>query len=409
MAADYEELMAEGRAALENMEYESAGTAFRDALSIQPESHEAALNLGIALSRSDRTDEAESILKKALLLNPEDPLTNLETGMLYKNKGVHAEAVDFFENVIDLAPRSEYAEKARELLGIEKKKMKGKRWNAAVSAGYQIDSNVALSPEDAALPQGVSDKKDSRTIIFLAGNYRLVNSNDFTSTAGYSYYASFHNDLSRYNIGAHHLSLNGNFRLGESSSIKAVCSYDTTALDGDAFSAALNLSPSLTLSTESGFETVFKYTFTDTDYKNSGNYPTNSDRTGNSHTYGISMLVPMEFMNTEFGYSLKDASAKIDYQEYTSPKAFLAFRIGLPLEITADIKAEYSKRNYGGQNPQTNTSRDDKVKSYSGALNKTIYKRYMIGLSYLTMENESSITAYNYKRSITGLIITVRF
>jgi Flp pilus assembly protein TadD len=80
-AAAYEDFIARGKASLEDKRYSSAESAFRSALDERPDDHEAMLYLGISLSRMEGS-EAESALKRALYLDPEDPRTNFELAIL---------------------------------------------------------------------------------------------------------------------------------------------------------------------------------------------------------------------------------------------------------------------------------------------------------------------------------------
>ncbi|HEY6839115.1 MAG TPA: tetratricopeptide repeat protein, partial [Geobacteraceae bacterium] len=171
--AAYEKAFSRGMAALEDGNYGGAATEFRTALTEHPDDAEATLYLGIALSRS-KDPQADEVLIHALSLEPANPLTNLELGIRNFNNGVFAEAGDYFENLITIAPGSEYSTLAEEYLRRIKEKTRAKRWGLRFTAGMQYDSNVILNADGTPLPQGVSRRSDWRGILNAGLDYSLL-------------------------------------------------------------------------------------------------------------------------------------------------------------------------------------------------------------------------------------------
>ena len=118
----YEQSMSKGLADYEKKDFTAAEEAFRSALKESPDDYKATLYLGLTLNR-DGSKEAEGLLKKALRMNPQEPLTNLNLGIYYFNKSVYPEAKDYFETTVELAPNTEYSTRASQYL----MKMKEKR------------------------------------------------------------------------------------------------------------------------------------------------------------------------------------------------------------------------------------------------------------------------------------------
>ncbi|MBZ5672401.1 MAG: tetratricopeptide repeat protein [Acidobacteriia bacterium] len=210
--ADFNSLMSEGKAALESKDYSQAEKAFRAALGEQPDSADAELYLGITLSRKgDRSQykEAESHLKRALMASPQDPTANYELGMLFYARAVPSEAEDFFDNVLQAAPGSELARKAKEQLriireqgaqaGVEAGEAR-KRWALALSTGVQYDSNVVLRGHDEHLPEGVDRQYDWRSIYTFAGAVNFIQTEPVTGSIGYSFYQNENTELASYDV-----------------------------------------------------------------------------------------------------------------------------------------------------------------------------------------------------------------
>jgi Flp pilus assembly protein TadD len=69
-----------------------AGKVFDDVLKVKEDYHEALTGKGIVLARTGKDQEAEEILQKALILNPNPVRTYYELGLLYEKRGDFAQA-----------------------------------------------------------------------------------------------------------------------------------------------------------------------------------------------------------------------------------------------------------------------------------------------------------------------------
>lgn len=200
--AAYEQHIAKGVLYIEVDNYKEAIAEFKRALKEKPDDHVATLYLGIALSRAG-DKEAEATLRKAFLMNPGEPRVNLELGIYYFNKAIYDEAIDYFENTIELAPNTDFSVKAKEYIKVIndiKGRAAVKRWALNISAGTQYDSNVVLDTEGNPLPPGISEKSDWRAVLYLKGRYNILTRERAEGSVGYSFYQSLHAELSDFNI-----------------------------------------------------------------------------------------------------------------------------------------------------------------------------------------------------------------
>jgi tetratricopeptide (TPR) repeat protein len=69
-----------------------AEKVFDDILAVNSSYHEALTGKGIVLARTGKDKEAEEILQKALILNPNPVRTHYELGLLYEKRGDFAQA-----------------------------------------------------------------------------------------------------------------------------------------------------------------------------------------------------------------------------------------------------------------------------------------------------------------------------
>jgi Tfp pilus assembly protein PilF len=399
----YDENMALGMEYLGADKNSDAAASFRTALKDRPDDHRAALHLGIALMRSG-DKEAEGALKRALLLDPSDPETNLQLGIYYLEKDIYDEARDFFEAAQESGKGTETGRSAERYIRVLDAGEKEKRWSLSLSLGAQYDSNVILNNEDTPLPEGISDEADYRGIINLGGSYTLVKTDTTNAAIGYSLYQSLHGDLTDFNVMAHSISLGASRDIRENIRLKGVYSFDYTFVGSEAFNQTHNIAPSVLIAEGQGFVTALDYRLSLNTFEDSDSFPDNSDRTGNTNNIGISQVIPLGKLKSKLGYSFETATADIADYEYTGHEGFLNLTFGLPQKITSDIHTEGQKKQY-----DDSADREDTTYMLSLSLKRPLTSSTGLNLSVLYMNNDSSVDAYSYTRTVTGLFFSVVF
>ncbi len=407
--AIYEQHIAKGIASLESNNYRDAIEEFRAAINEKPDDAAAALYLGIALSRSG-DKEAETALKKALSINPQEARTNLELGIYYFNRAVYDEATDYFENTIRLAPNTEFSASAEEYLRVIKKAEVIKRWALNISVGSQYDSNVVLNPTDSPLPEGISGKSDWRAVLYLKGRYSIITGEKVEGFVSYSAYQSLHMELSDFNITQHLLELKAIYGISSLLNLSGTYSFEYIYVGGDKYDYAHSLSPSLIISEGGGLSTIVEYRYRNSHFIDSDLFVSNSDRTGSNNLIGITQDIPVHpSILAKFGYSHDEDSTRKDYWDYSGDKGFIGVKFNMPYRIFLDLYGEYYRKGYDGINPLSDSNRKDKTHTYSVSATKALTDRYSITIGQLYTRNESNITAYDYKRAITSIFLNARF
>ncbi|OGW38269.1 MAG: hypothetical protein A2Y97_04605 [Nitrospirae bacterium RBG_13_39_12] len=394
---------------IENSDYEGAIDDLDEILRLKPEDEQATLYLGIALSRSGDRD-AEEILKKALLINPKNPVTNLELGIYYFGKSMDDEAGDYFENTIKLAPNTEYSTKAREYIGAIKQGGAVKRWILNMSAGGQYDSNVIVNSDNGPLPEGISRKSDWKAILFLNGRYDLIADQRTECSVGYRFYQSFHIHLSNFNITSNLLDLKASYRISPELSINGLYSFEHVLVGGNPYDYSHILSPSLIISEGKGFSTIVEYKYRNTHFMDMELFEDNSDRTGANNLFGITQNIPISTsIIFNVGYSYDVDSTREDFWDYSGNKGMVGLQFNLPSYLYINLYGEYYHKNYEGTNPLSDEERKDRVSTATASATKQISDRFSITLGQLYTRNKSNIEEYDYKRSITSFFLNVRF
>jgi tetratricopeptide (TPR) repeat protein len=407
-AASYKQSMDDGRRFLKMERYEDAAAAFRAALAESPNDRDAMAGLGVALNHLG-DPQAESYLMKALMKKATDPQVQFELGSFYMRMGIYAEARDFFENVIRMAPLSPYADMARAELGSAERRASN-LWKLSASLGYQYDSNVILISDGGALPQGISSQSDSRVIATLGGTYGIVRSGRFIADAGYTFYQSVHGELSEFDVQAHNATLSALANISQNFQAMARYTLGYTFVDGESYSLAHTVMPSVTYIAPWGGVSMLAYRMTDTSFDDSGAYPTNSQRDSLAHELSLTQVLPLgQSTQTRFGLATEMSDAQVDYQDYESEKVFWGLSRTLPWSISADLYLEQIMRDYHGSHPLSGSARSDTTRTASVTLKKDITATYSVSANWLWQDNDSNIGLLSYRRTIGGAFVTVKF
>ncbi len=405
----YEVAIARAVNKIEAADYEGAIKDLEEVLRLRIDDERATLYLGIALNRSGKK-EAEGMLKRALLINPKNPRTNLELGVYYFNKTMYDEAKDYLENTINLAPKTALSATAEEYITRIKQISAEKRWSLNISVGSQYDSNVILNSNDNPLPQGISRKSDWRAVFYLKGRYNIVTNEKWESSIGYSLYQNLHTELSDFNVTQHLLELRATYSISPSLNLRGVYSFEYVFLGGDEYDYAHSISPALIISEGKGFSTIIEYRYRDSHFKDADLFVSNSDRTGSNNLIGITQNIPINSaISAKVGYSHDEDSTKKDFWDYKGDKGFMGIRFNMPYSIFLDFYGEYYRKDYDGINPISDSKRKDIINTYSGSATKVLTDRYSITIGHSYTRNKSSIAAYDYKRSITSFFLNARF
>jgi hypothetical protein len=409
-AASPEDLVVQGQTFLDEQKYRDAAASFRGALKMDPKNYEAMLYLGITLNK-EGLDEAEGILKDLLRSYPEDPKVNYELGFYYYRTKIYEEARDFFENSRDLAPSTVLAQQADDyILQIEEAIKKAEKpWKVELSAGLQYDTNVVVKSKSGTLPFGVDKKSDWRSTFAFNGGYDAIRTDKFRLNTSYSYLQTLHHELDDSDIQSHALKAKAQYQF-EVVTLETRYAFNYTFLGSKKYNYSNSFGPSVIIPEGDGLMTILTYNFKHTNYENSPLFLTNSQKTGYTHIFGIVQTAKLgEMGKAKLGYVYAKNSAKEDFRQYSSNKAFLEYNFDLSGDLSFGIYASYDRRKYDeikGFDPE---KREDD--SYKALLNIEKQFNSYVGLMFSQsyIHNKANMDNYTYDRAITGLDLKVRF
>lgn len=407
--AAFQQHLSGGMASFEAGDFKAAEQAFSFALKEKPDSHEATLYLGLALGSLGRDKESASYLKRALMLDPLDPMTNFALAIYYYDNGVLLEAQDFFENTIELAPEGEHAERARKYVNIIARK-RTKPWSLNVSTGVQYDSNVVLVSDAGNVPSGISRQSDWRGVAILSAGYKFSGIEKLMLRADYQYYQSLHRGLSSFNVAMHRGSLSGYYPLAGNLILGIKYAFDYVNVGGLRYSYSHTVSPVLTLIYGKGMSTRLEYAYKRTNFVNSASYVSNSERDGPSHRVGLTQSIKLgEKAEAKAGFFYEDTGANVDYHEYRATTFLADLTLKLPREVTATLHLDTYKKTYNGNNPVSGGEREDTRNTFSLSFVKKLNKMLGLTLSQAFIRNDSNISSFDYSRRISTVMLSARF
>jgi tetratricopeptide (TPR) repeat protein len=224
------------------LNYPKAKENLEQALKLKPDFPAAQLMLADTLLAMDKTKEALPLLQQLQASGFEPGQTNFLLGVAASKEERYKEALDYFrkaqadpkmaqeatfqaslalaalnrfqeaqksmERSITLNPQSQTADFAKRYMGIMAERAEQLRpFHIAVSAGYDYDSNVSLSPSEPGQVTTISGRGDSVFTQTLLTEYTLNPAGPFSVVGRYSYFQNFHPRVKGYDIMSHYFTL----------------------------------------------------------------------------------------------------------------------------------------------------------------------------------------------------------
>jgi hypothetical protein len=366
--------------------------------------------LGMALNRTTAGKEAESLLKRGLGDSPDSPEVNFELGLHYFEKEVLAEASDYFEQVIYLAPTDYHAEAARAYLKKIEERSLGKPWEISVMSGIQYDSNVILTNGSQPLPEGFSHKGDWSGVVNARGSYSAVKNGVLEMVAGFSLYQNLHASLSDFDITQSLLNLSAGYPLTPKIKVMGSYSFEYLMLGNQSYNYSNAVSPAISADSGKWGTTTLDYHYSSKRYWNSARFSTNTDRDGDNHLVGLSHLLPLDPSTTlwmVYSHDLDLTRSRVLGSQ--GDRVLIGCRRLLPFALLGDLSGDLSRRGYRDSDPSYGLRRQDTQYSVSLSLTKALSERYSLSLGEVVSRNLSNISDFTYTRALTSALVSARF
>lgn len=395
---------------------------------------------GIEKINAGNFREAVEILKKALELRPDNPEAEFYTGMAYARIGEMSRAERLFQkikteevyasNVYLELGRIYYAwkecKRADKYLTIFKAltsddAQKGyadamvercyeqedaeKPYKLNLTTGVEYDTNVILEPTNPVTDADFRNE-DGRAVVLIDAGARVFKNRDLSAKVDYNFYQSLQFDLTRFNV--HYHSLEPTIELTKSDIIRPSAGYkfEYVYFDRSEYGFSHKLFGKVNLKQSVNYSIDGIYEFKENHYRDTELYPTNSDRKGHQHIYKIKQNFERDKLKGDIHYHYDVNNAKEDQWSYTGNNvgATVGYRITEPLVIK--VSADFTRRKHREPFPLFEDKRIDDMQRYSLRIHYAVTDRMVVTLSNSYTRNESNLPDYDYKRNITGLLLT---
>jgi tetratricopeptide (TPR) repeat protein len=387
-------------------------------------------------------ERSSPLFLRAMALDPGLSLTShYYAGVGFYRRGVYPEAQKDFEEVVKIDPNSKVAQSAREFLAqleshqpavapaaeSELSLRLAKRWDLNVSMAYQWDSNVVLVAGGSPLPQGISNKSDSRIVFHLKGIYRFLETANWTMGGGYSFYQSLNFHLNSYDvqINAGHAFIVFRPSWGE---VRIPYDFDYDQVNQESYLYANMFTPTLKIVELPVTFTEVQFGFTSKHFENTAQFPTNSDRDAYNGLFGIAQSLQLNTIGrVRVGYAFdSDVAGTATPQEkdwsYNGQKVTVDLTAYAPGDLTLNgLNLEGLKFDVGMMfyiqaydNPNTFASdmrkRKDNIQTYTVTLSKSLLHDWVtVSAQYFFDRNGSNIPVFGYDRTVGSLIVEGKF
>lgn len=413
--------------------YEEALKSLNAAERVLPDNALVYYYQGMVHHQLQAFNQTPALFSRAMALSPDlTPSARYYTGIAYYQRGLLEDAQrEFREAIAGGEPESELARSAREFLEYKGELPKEPRkWDLSLSISEQYDSNVVLLPIGTQPPggdgtTGISRKDDFRTTFYARGEYRPIQTKDWTAGATYGFYQSVHRTLSLFNVEDHSPSL---FVARQMGAVQTRFQYifDYAKVGQSPYLIAHALQPIVTIAEEGNMFTQFQFRYQHKDFQH-GLFPGNSARDGKNWLAGVAQYVYFAEGAGHYrvGYTFDtdrtgggSPSVATPGDQTNADWAYKAHRLSMSvsappvLTINPSVAFDYYRQEYEKPNSFSETGatrRRDNILFFTATLGRNLTDSISIALEYNYTRDESNISVFNYARSIYSLTLSGHF
>jgi tetratricopeptide (TPR) repeat protein len=371
---------------------------------------EVPLYLGLIALGRERTAEASAQLERAQRVAPEAlaPAAAYYAGLARARSGDREAARAALAQVVSTWPGTPWAEEAARASTT----LDGPHsLFAGLRLGFEHDSNAVLRGQGVDLPAEIPSQADQRFVWQGAAGrtWQVSRSAQVGSTLAFS--GSAYGDLTSFDVLHPALTVWGDQRLGERTTLRALAGYSHAWVGGDSFLSAPSLGLELVRdSAARGVTRVFAELAFDDYLFESTDPPALArarDRDGLGVRVGAEHSLPLPALATRITGALAYRRFSADGTEYSfdSPELALGVESALPAKFQVAAGVRYAYRHY--RNPTTyaapGTERVEHDWGTELSIWRPIWRQLGLGARWRYQRNHSTADVFDYSRHIAGL------
>lgn len=347
-------------------------------------------------------------------------LNQYYTGLTLRGLGREADALEELTEAIKLEPTSPIVGATQQLLSaLRAPRVEVKRLRLELNTRVQYDSNVSSNPTRNTESVNLPREHSWGNLINLRGDYSLLQSERWESTATYNFLQTINFQAHRYDVHDHMIAANLFYKnlipSGEPFFIGLQSNYDLLLLGDRKFMERPTGTLSFTLvETPANLTTVFgrlqyKDFFAEQKVRKGGN----SDEQRDAINKLFALVHTIRFFGGQhqinFGYHADNEDAQGRNWRYSGHKAVAGLLITLPWEVRATSNFEFHARFYSGTNTLFDERRQDQQRTTLVSLAKDIMPNLTATLEHLWDSNQSTIAFYKTRRQVYSAGLTWRY
>jgi tetratricopeptide (TPR) repeat protein len=411
--------------------YHEALASLEEAKKLDPNNPLIYFYQGVVTHELKAFNQSPALFSRAMALSPDlTPTARYYTGMSYYERGLLDQAQKEFEAAIAAGePESELARTARAILQQRTAAPKGaKQWDLNLSVSGQYDSNVVLLPIGIQPPggsTGISQKDDVRTTIYARGEYRPVQTSEWTAGIAYGFYQSLHRQLTAFDIQDHAPSVFVQRQLGIVTA-RLQYAFDYVRVGQDPFLLAHAVQPIVTIAEGDRYFTQFQFRYQSKDFQDD-RFAGNSFRDGKNWLGGVTQYAyfASDTAHIRIGYTYDTDRTGGGHPAAATPGvqthadwAYKAHRLsaglGLPefWTLRTNVAFDYYHMLYDNPNSFSSNGtmrRRDNVMFFTATIGRSLTDWLSIAAEYNYTRDQSNLPVFDYNRSIFSLTLSSRF
>lgn len=292
-----------------------------------------------------------------------------------------------------------------------------RRWNLSFLTGYEYDSNVPLTPVFSGLGGNI-EREDSRWVVGLFGDYRLVQESDEVVGVTASAYTNFHFDLNQFDVQSYSTSAYWN-RAIEDWIVGLTYNFGETLLDGGQFATSHRLTASASKRWEDCGHTTAFYEYEFLDLAGLLLIP-EQNRSGHTNSVGITQawyFGPQNLGRIYAGYRYDSTNAY--GSDFDMNSNMINARVEYPIfeDLVVDAEARQFWDDYDSGNSLDFFGRsreDDRIELRAG-LQKYIDENTSLRFDYTYVDSDSNVANlfgvqfYSYQKHVFSALLIYDF
>lgn len=389
--------------------YDEAAVALERAKARPSTQAEAAFVGGMNDLRRNQARAARASLDGAILDDaPAAIAARYYRGLAAYRQGDEEAARRDFEFVVERSPETAVGREARAFLARLDEPVESPL-RLHVGSAFEYDSNVALAPDDEALASTlfrISDRDDGRAVITAGAGYSPYVTAATHFSIGYDFLQSLHFDLSEFDLQTHKAVAQLALYRGDAT-IGLTGDYGWSLLDGDSFVGIASGTPWIRIEEEGLGRTEFYYRAR---YRSFQQDPFDDRRDGSNHAVGGRQIFDLGAPGRTFavGYRFDvDRAAHGSGERFDYIGHQFETGLGWPLasSLSADLVYAYKLEDYDGGGSR----RDDDEHHLILRLDQRLSRLLWLTAGYTMRINGSDRDPFDYDRHVTSIALEGRY